>query len=151
MSPEPDMPFSLPASSGEWSAEPHFVATFVYDLPDDRWSWAPVDGADVDDLCASAAMFGEDGHGEAREHLEGIVAASICGGPVVYRGTVTDPEGYDRDVLVLAESDDDSEGAGPLTGLRGYVFDLVSPRPTSTEDEVFELRIEVRPALAGLT
>lgn len=142
MSPDPDMPIPVPrpADHGGWSAEPHLVATFVYDIPDDRWSWTPVDGADADDLCASAAMFGEDGCGQDREHLEGIVAASLSGGPVVYRGTVTDPEGYDRDVLVLAESDRD--GAGPLTGLRGFVFDLVTPRPTSAEDEVFELRIE---------
>ena len=111
---------------------PHRVATFVYDLPQDNWSWTPVAGSPAGDLTG--------GHGDVAEHLEGVVAAALGGGPVVYRATLTDGEGCERDVLVLAESDHDEPG--PLTGLRGFVFDLVESRSTSFEDEVFELRIE---------
>jgi hypothetical protein len=110
---------------------PHLVATFVYDLPRDAWSWTPV--------VPAAADLGA-GRGDVAEHLEGVVAAALGGGPVVYRAALTDAEGCERDLLVLAESDADEPG--PLTGLRGFVFDLVAPRTDSAEDEVFELRIE---------
>jgi hypothetical protein len=123
------------------AAEPRLVATFCYDLDGDVWSWAPVAGADADDLRASAAVFGEDGDGEAREHLEGIVAAALGWGPVVYRGVVDDPDGIEHEVLALAETV--KAGPGPLLGLRGFIFDLVAPRACGIEDEVIELRVEV--------
>lgn len=138
MSPDPDLPLFRPAGN---SAEPRLIASFCYDLAGDDWSWAPVPGADADDLCACAAVFGEDGDGDAREHLEGIVAAALGGGPVVYRGVVTDPDGLEREVLALAEMT--RAGAGPLIGLRGFVFDMVAPRLYCVEDEVVELRLEV--------
>lgn len=111
---------------------PHLVATFVYDLPQDCWSWTPVGGATAADLAH--------GRRDVAEHLEGVVAAALGGGPVVYRAALTDSDGAERDLLVLAESDHDEPG--PLTGLRGFVFDLVAPCAGSVEDEVFELRIE---------
>lgn len=109
---------------------PHLVATFVYDLPRDSWSWTPVAG--TDDLM--------DGQGEIVGHLEDVVGAALGGGPVAYRASLTDADGYEREVLFLAESDHDEPG--PLTGLRGFVFDLLPPRPATTEEELVELRIE---------
>lgn len=145
MSPDPFPPSHRPPYPGG-PPVPHLVATFVYDLPEDRWSWSaaggspyagpllgqfrePVDPASADGWSSDVA-----------EHLEGVVAAALAGGPVVYRGAVTDADGAERDVLVLAESDRDE--AGPLTGLRGFVFDLVVPRATGVEDELIELRVE---------
>lgn len=119
-------------SADPYPPVPHLVATFVYDLPQDRWSWTPVGGPAAADL--------PHGPRDVAEHLEGVVAAALGGGPVVYRAALTDAEGAERDLLVLAESDHDEPG--PLTGLRGFVFDLVTPGPGSVEDEVFELRIE---------
>ena len=124
-------PFPSHSARGP-AGEPHLVATFVYDLPEDRWSWAPVEGAPAD--------FGDGGQPGVAEHLEGVIVAAMSGDPVVYRGSVTDAEGVERDVLVLAENDRDE--AGPLTGLRGFVFDLLPARAGRAEDEVFELRIE---------
>lgn len=138
MPPDPDLPDFRPSGP---SADPRLVATFCYDIALDVWSWAPVPGADADDLCASAAVFGEDGDGAAREHLEGIVAAALGGGPVVYRGVVTDPDGLEREVLALAETI--KAGLGPLIGLRGFIFDLVPARLYCVEEEVVELRVEV--------
>ena len=157
MSPDPILPFHrLPGPGGP--PVPHLVATFVYDLPEDRWSWSTIGGSPaggplVDGVHGVGGGGGSGGPGregegsdgdgdrsDVAEHLEGVVAAAMCGGPVVYRNSVTDVDGFERDVLVLAESDRDE--AGPLTGLRGFVFDLVVPRAASPEDELLELRVE---------
>jgi hypothetical protein len=154
--PEPLPPDGVPSGPVRHGrgAVPHLLATFVYDLPEDRWSWTPISveagSAGVLDVVTSRDPAGPSGgpgaptdegaYAEVAEHLESVVAAALSGDPVVYRGALLDADGVERDVLVLAESDRDDPG--PLTGLRGFVFDLVAPRTTAVEDEVFELRVE---------